>query len=111
LVHLKASQLSHYVIPTKTLAYLAAGKPILMAMQGAAAQLVTQAGAGMVVPPGNPELLAAAIHSLRAMSPTEREVMGRSGQDHLKTYLAKQKVISQYEQILQSVASPQRVPP
>jgi hypothetical protein len=44
LVHLKKSELSHYVIPTKTLAYLAAGRPILMAMDGAAAHLIRERG-------------------------------------------------------------------
>ena len=37
LVHLRRSELSRYVIPSKTMAYLAAGRPILMAMEGAAA--------------------------------------------------------------------------
>ena len=101
LVHLKRSELSHYVIPTKTLAYLAAGQPILMAMDGAAAQLVREAGAGFVIPPENPAELASAIRLLSDMPPSERAVMGWRGRDYLIAHLSKQKVIPQYEAVLQ----------
>ncbi len=64
LMHLKKSELSRYVIPTKTLAYWAAGRPILVAMDGAAAELVRKAGAGPVIPPENPSAMVSAIRSL-----------------------------------------------
>ena len=105
LVHLKKSEFSQDAIPGKTLAYLAAGKPILMAMEGAAAQLVTSAGAGIEVPPEDPTALAEAIRKLSAMPESERAAMGRRGRQYLLENLPKQKVISQYEEILQRVAS------
>lgn len=105
LVHLKQSELSRLVIPSKTLAYLAAGKPILMAMDGAAAQLVTEAGAGIVVSPEDPIALADAIRSVSAMPEAEQAAMGARGRQYLLENLSKQKVISQYEEILQRVAS------
>lgn len=105
LVHLKQSELSHLVIPTKTLAYLAAGKPILMAMDGAAAQLVTAARAGIVVSPGDSIALADAIRSVRDLPQAERAAMGDRGRQYLLENLSKQKIISQYEEILQRVAS------
>lgn len=103
LVHLKQSELSHYVIPTKTLAYLAAGKPILMAMDGAAAKLVTAAEAGVIIPSENPGALAAAICTLSATSLAERLAMGLRGRAYLRANLARQKVIDQYEEILQRI--------
>lgn len=105
LVHLKQSKLSRLVIPTKTLAYLAAGKPILMAMDGAAAKLVTAAGAGIVVSPEDSIALSEAIRSVSAMPHEERGAMGERGRQYLLENLSKQKVISQYEEILQRVAS------
>lgn len=104
LVHLKKSELSHYVIPTKTLAYLAAGKPILMAMDGAAAQLISEAEAGVVVPPEDSTALAQAIGALNTTPLAERLAMGQRGRAYLRTNLAKQKVIGQYEEILQRMA-------
>jgi len=105
LVHLKKSEFSRTAIPGKTLAYLAAGKPILMAVEGAAAQLITKAGAGIVVSPEDPAALAEAIRSASAMPKSERAAMGERGRKYLLENLSKQKVISQYEEILQRVAN------
>ena len=46
-----AGPLSELVIPTKTLAYLAAGRPVVMAMSGPATRMVEEAGAGIAAPP------------------------------------------------------------
>ena len=103
LVHLKQSEFSHYVVPTKTLSYLAAGRPILLAMDGAAAQLVREAGAGIVIPPEEPAELARAIRHLGTMSPTERAEMGQRGRNYVTSNLSIRKVIPQYEAVLKRV--------
>ena len=105
LVHLKRSDLSHYVIPTKTFAYLAAGRPILMAMEGAAADLVRAAEAGVVIVPDDAALLARTIEDLRAKAPAERSRLGESGRTYLRANFSKQGVIGAYERLLASVAS------
>jgi glycosyltransferase involved in cell wall biosynthesis len=105
LVHLKKSEFSRHAIPGKTLAYLADGKPILMAVEGAAAKLVTEAGAGLVVSPEDPVALANAICSVIAAPESERAMMGERGRQYLMENLSKQKVISQYEKVLQRAAS------
>ena len=104
LVHLKRSELSRWVIPTKTLAYLAAGKPILMAMEGAAAQLVTAAEAGLVIPPEEPGALAEALSKINAMPERERVAMGEKGRRYLLENLSKEKIITKYEEILQGLS-------
>lgn len=100
LVHLRRSELSRYVIPTKTLAYLAAGRPIVMAMEGAAADLVAEAEAGVIVTPENPSALADALVRLAAMSTSERNEYGIRGRDYLVRNLRKQDVLSRYEEHL-----------
>jgi colanic acid biosynthesis glycosyl transferase WcaI len=104
LVHLRRSELSRYVIPTKTLAYLAAGKPVLMAMEGAAADLVRDAGAGVIVPPDEPQQLIDALRRLAAMPEAERERYGQAGREYLEKTMTKQKVIPQYEEVLRRAA-------
>ena len=104
LVHLKRSELSHWVIPTKTLAYLAAGKPILMAMEGAAAQLLNDAEAGLVIPPEKPGALAEALRKISAMPERERVAMGERGRQYLLENLSKEKIITKYEEILQDLS-------
>jgi glycosyltransferase involved in cell wall biosynthesis len=104
LVHLKDAPLSHWVIPTKTFAYLSASKPILMAMEGAAADLVRDSGAGVIVPPEDPAALAQAIRVLRDLLPEDRAAMGRRGQAYLVARLSKHSVLAQYEQKLQMIS-------
>lgn len=104
LVHLKESELSEYVIPAKTLAYLAAGKPVLMAMSGAPAELVESARAGIVVPSEDPEAMARAMRTFETSDPGELHDMGARGREHLKEHFAKVRVIDGYEQMLRGLA-------
>ena len=104
LVHLRPSELSRYVIPTKTFAYLAAGKPILMAMEGAAADLVSRAGAGVVIVPGDPDLLARTALQMSAMSGVELRQTGEKGRTFLREHYSKETVIARYEQLLERIA-------
>jgi len=104
LVHLQGSPLCEYVIPTKTFSYLAAGRPILLAMDGPAARLVRDAGAGLIVPPESPQLMTAAIREFEAMTNQARETMGELGRTYLARHFAKQKVIPEYEALLEEAA-------
>lgn len=88
LVHLRADPLFEITIPSKTQAYLFAGKPILMGVRGDAAALVEQAGAGIAVPPQDAPALADAIITLAAMSSDERIAMGARGKSFYQKELA-----------------------
>ena len=67
LVHLKADSLSSVSIPIKTYAYLACGKPGLMALDGSIATLmdIESTGAGVTCPPESPIRMAEDIRALR----------------------------------------------
>jgi colanic acid biosynthesis glycosyl transferase WcaI len=108
LVHLKKSELSRLVIPTKTLAYLAAGRPIVMAMEGAAADLVTAADAGIVVPSDDAARLVDAIEITRKLPEAERRAMGVRATAYLHAHLTKAVVIPEYEALLERVAAQRR---
>lgn len=105
LVHLKRSGVSDFVIPTKTMAYLASGKPILMAMDGPSARLIEQAGAGVAIPPEDPAALAEAVRRLMALPTRAREGVGASGQAYACAHFVKSHVITQYEQVLAAAAA------
>ncbi len=79
LVHLSADPLFDVTIPSKTQAYLCAGRPVVMAVAGEAADLVERAGAGVVAQPGNAESIANAVLSLARLSVGERVAMGERG--------------------------------
>jgi colanic acid biosynthesis glycosyl transferase WcaI len=79
LVHLGDTPLGRIGIPQKTQAYLASGKPILMAMKGDGAALVLKARAGLSCEPEQPESIAAAIRTVVNMSSDERSAMAERG--------------------------------
>ncbi|MDC0237185.1 glycosyltransferase family 4 protein [Gammaproteobacteria bacterium] len=71
LVHLKKDPLFSITIPSKTQAYMAAGRPILMAVDGDAANLVRRSECGLVAESDNPESIAqAALRLFSADSDT-----------------------------------------
>ena len=78
LVHLRKDPLFEITIPSKTQAYMAVGKPLLMAVNGDAADLVSRANCGLAVDSENPQALADAIDALSAMPADELKTMGES---------------------------------
>jgi glycosyltransferase involved in cell wall biosynthesis len=79
LVHLKPDTLTRVSIPSKTLSYMQARKPIIMAVEGEAGEFVREHGCGLSVAPSQPKELADSVLKLLAMSAHEREAMGRKG--------------------------------
>lgn len=79
LVHLRDDPLFRVTLPSKTQAYLAVGRPIIMAVLGDAAELVERAGGGIGCSPEDAVSIAAAVERLAEMPLEEREEMGRRG--------------------------------
>lgn len=79
LVHLKDDPLFRITIPSKTQAYLAAGKPIIMGVRGDAASLVKQSQSGVFCEPGDPQSIANAVKELVDAGRENLAAMGRSG--------------------------------
>jgi len=65
--------------------YLASGKPIIMAGD-ASNKIIEEAGAGIIVPPGNPELLADGILNIKNLPVEERSRMGLNGREYVEKY-------------------------
>ena len=105
LVHLQDDPLFRITIPSKTQAYLAMGRPILMAVAGDAARLVEQSGGGVNCPPEDPAALAEAVRRLRATSQPERDAMGRRGRAfydrHLSLAVGAEKFERMFKDLLQ----------
>jgi glycosyltransferase involved in cell wall biosynthesis len=111
LVHLRPSAIADHAIPTKILSYLAAGRPVVCATGGAAAELVSAANAGVTAAPGDPAGLVAAIMHVASLSPEAREQLGRNGRAYLNAHFEKQTVIDGYERALMEVAGTLPPPP
>lgn len=88
LVHLKNDPLFAVTVPSKTQAYLAIGKPVLMAVHGDAADLINEARAGLTIPSENPSAMADAILQFAAMETSRLDAMGQCGLNFYFTKLS-----------------------
>ena len=76
LVHLRKDPLFDITIPSKTQAYMAVGKPIIMGVAGNAADLVVRADCGVVVEPESAQAISAGIEQLVELSEDAIRHMG-----------------------------------
>lgn len=82
LVTLARQPILALTVPSKVQAYLAAGKPIVAAIDGEGARVIAAAGAGLVAPAEDAAALAAAARALYRASVAERAAMGAAGRDY-----------------------------
>lgn len=105
LVHLREDPLFEITIPSKTQAYMAAGKPVLMGVSGDAARLVDLSGGGVSFRPGNPEAMADAVERLMALSPEELGRMGQRGRDFYLRELSLATGVERFGRVFDSLAA------
>ena len=103
LVHLRDDPLFRITVPSKTQAYLYTGKPIIVAMHGEAADLVQQAGGGIVCAPDNPKEMMIAVKTLYEMPDIERRKMGDAGHRYYLQNLSFSKGVENFEQLMCSL--------
>lgn len=103
LVHLKDDPLFAITIPSKTQAYLAAGRPILCGVAGDAAEVVASAGAGLVFPPQDAVALADSIRRLVAMPAGAREAMGAAGAEAAAEHFGQEPLAERYEALFEAI--------
>jgi putative colanic acid biosynthesis glycosyltransferase WcaI len=72
--------LAGYVVPSRLYGILAVGRPVVVAAdaESETARVVQEVGCGLVIPPGQPELLAATLRELHA-GEHDLDEMGRRG--------------------------------
>jgi glycosyltransferase involved in cell wall biosynthesis len=88
LVHLRDIPFLHATIPSKVQVSLASGRPILMGARGDAADLVRNAGAGIICEPGNPTEMAKAIVEMSKLPKDQLEAMGARGRAYYLSHLS-----------------------
>ncbi len=77
------SDLLEATIPAKVMSYIAAGKPIVLAMDGEVQELINNTIAcGFVGPTEDAKQLAANITKIYTMSAAQRKAMGKRGRDY-----------------------------
>jgi len=76
------SDLLDCTIPAKVMSYLAAGRPLLLSMDGEAQRLVNAIGCGFAGDSGDASALYKNIHKLYSMSKEQRRSMGERGREY-----------------------------
>jgi glycosyltransferase involved in cell wall biosynthesis len=104
LVHLRKDPLFEITIPSKTQAYMAVGKPLLMAVNGDAADLVRQAQCGLTAESENPLALVDAVEALAVMSADELKTMGKNASSFYREALGLQVGAAKFAAVFESLS-------
>jgi len=101
---LKPIKLYNTVYPNKVFDYMAAGKPVLLAIDGVIREVVEEAQAGIFVTPGNPHALAEAVQQL-AEDPQACQVMGTRGRSYVESNFNREDLAAQLLELCEELAS------
>lgn len=102
LVLLRDVPLFRTVLPSKMFEFMGAGRPIVSSVQGEAARLMEEAGAGVTIPPEDAPALAAALRAL-ANHPAACGAMGRRGRAFVEQNFSRHVLARRYLDVLGGV--------
>ncbi len=88
--------------PNKVFDYMAAGRPVVLAIDGVIRQVVEDAGCGVFSPPGDPVALAQAVTYL-ARDPKNARRMGLAGRNYLEGHFSRAVIAQRLLRILESM--------
>jgi colanic acid biosynthesis glycosyl transferase WcaI len=100
-----APGLAGYVVPSRLYGILAVARPVIVAAdpESETAQVVQEAGCGIVVPPGRPELLARAIRDAHD-GKYDLQEMGRLGREWVTAEGDRNVAVGRYRELLLELA-------
>ena len=103
LVHLKKDPLFEITVPSKTQAYMAMGKPVLMAVAGDAADLIQRAECGCVATSEDVESIQQAILRIYHLSASEQLQMGLNARNYYLQKLSLEIGVRQFVEVFEKV--------
>jgi colanic acid biosynthesis glycosyl transferase WcaI len=101
-----ARGLSGYVVPSRLYGILAAGRPVIVSAEddSETAQVVTDVGCGIVLPPGRPELVAQVIRDAYD-GRLDLEEMGRRGREYVTAEADRDVAVGRYRTVLRELVA------
>ncbi|MBN2386432.1 MAG: glycosyltransferase family 4 protein [Anaerolineales bacterium] len=90
--------------PNKVFDYMAAGRPVVLVIDGVIREVVEAAGCGVFAQPGDPQALATAVRSLAADKKKAR-AMGLAGREHLEVHFSRVAIGAKLIRILEEVGA------
>jgi glycosyltransferase involved in cell wall biosynthesis len=110
LVPLRRSEVFKTAIPSKMFEAMAAGRPVILGVEGEAKEILLGAGAGIAVPPDDSEALADAILRLRQNAELAR-ALGANGRRAVREKYSRRQQARAYLELLARLASTGRRSP
>jgi glycosyltransferase involved in cell wall biosynthesis len=92
--------------PNKIFDYMAAGRPVVLAIDGVIRQVVEDADCGIFAQPGNPVALADAIRTIAADKDEARR-MGLAGRQYLEEHFSRERMAEKLLGILSNLSHPE----
>jgi glycosyltransferase involved in cell wall biosynthesis len=92
---LKPLELYKTTYPNKVFDYMAAGKPIILAIDGVIRDVVEEAGCGYFCQPADPQAIAQCILKLKGLDPSSLQALGENGKVYLRQHFDR-KIIGKY---------------
>lgn len=99
---LKPIEMYKKTYPNKVFDYMAAGRPVILAIDGVIRQVIEEADAGITVPPGDPLALANAIGALAA-NPQKCRTMGMNGRRMIESRYSRVDLANKFTALLESL--------
>ncbi len=101
---LKPVEMYKTVYPNKVFDYMAAGRAVILAIDGVIRQVVEAAECGLAIPPGDAEALAQAITRL-ADAPDVCRQLGEKGRAYLEAHFDRRALAGQLEALMRSMVA------
>jgi glycosyltransferase involved in cell wall biosynthesis len=84
--------------PNKVFDYMAAGRPVVLAIEGVIREVVEEADCGVFPKPGDAQDMSNAIQFLEA-DRAHAAALGRNGRQYLEEHFSREKLAEQLEKI------------
>ncbi|MDQ6968716.1 MAG: glycosyltransferase family 4 protein, partial [Mariprofundaceae bacterium] len=97
LVTLRDDPVMSTTIPGKVQSYLACGRPLLGALNGAGVDVIRESGSGFCVDSGDHQALADAVLKMRDLSEARRKRMGQAGRAYYEKHFDRDRLVEQLE--------------
>jgi glycosyltransferase involved in cell wall biosynthesis len=94
-------------VPSKLFEALSSGRPVVVIASGEAARIVREFDAGIVVPPGDPDSLIAALRRL-AGDPDLRGRLGTNGRTAALRQFDRDRIVEDFTALLEAGLAPDR---
>lgn len=99
---LKPIELYKTTYPNKVFDYMAAGRPVILAIDGVIREVVEAAECGLAVPPGDDRALAGAVETL-ADDAARARVMGLAGRTYVEMYFERAKLAQEFTELVEAM--------